>query len=199
VQVTVPLTLTLTVPDQLTADLLHTTAADPSYPSPSNPSALATRADAAGLALSGLVRTGTFLHIPMPSLAATLQRTSLPYPAVADANVSIIINEGSENFTAVRSPHVDALQESLLAFAEASAFELDVSLRSLPELPDSIQARILAISVDCYLHCRGIGGLIFETVEPCTILLDAVAQCQIFQEVFAWCTCITLAYRWKRL
>jgi hypothetical protein len=182
VQVTVPLTLTLTVPDQFTADLLHASAAEPSYPSPRNPNALATRADAAGLALSGLVRAGVFLHIPMPSLAATLQRSSVPYPVVADANVSIIITEGSENFTAVRSPHVDALQESLLAFAEAAAFELDLSLRTLPELPDSIQARIVLLSVDHELNCCGTGGLILvETVEPCSILLDVAAQCLIFR------------------
>jgi hypothetical protein len=71
VQVTVPLTLTLTVPDQFTADLLHPTAAEPSYPSPRDPSALATRADAAGLVLSGLVRAGAFFHVPMPSFATT--------------------------------------------------------------------------------------------------------------------------------
>jgi hypothetical protein len=195
--VTVPLTLTLTVPDQFTADLLHTTAAEPSYPSPRDPSALATRADAAGLALSGLVRAGTFLHIPMPSLAATLQRSSQPYPIVADANVSII-TEVSENFTAVRSPQVDTLQESLLAFADAAVFELDVSLRELPELSDSIHVRISVLFVDCYLQCSSTGQSIIETVEPCTVMLDAAARCLIFEEVAAWCSCVSLACRWRR-
>jgi hypothetical protein len=77
----------------------------------------------------------------MMSLAANLQQASLLYPVAAEANVSIIISETSENFTAVRSPQVDALQASLLAFAEAAAFELDVSLRALPELPDSVDVR----------------------------------------------------------
>jgi hypothetical protein len=43
---------------------------------------------------------------------------------------------------------VDALQASLLAFAEAAAFELDISLRSLPELPDSISVRSSIILID---------------------------------------------------
>jgi hypothetical protein len=147
VQVTVPLTLTLTVPDQFTADILHTSAADPSYPSPRDPSALATKADAAGLALSGLVRAGAFHDIPMPSLAVNLQHAWLTYPVVAQANVSIIFTGGFENFTAVRSPQVDTLQPSLLAFAEAAAFELDVALRALPELPDSIDVRTSGICI----------------------------------------------------
>jgi hypothetical protein len=168
VQVTVPLILTLTVPDQFTADLFHTTAAQPSFPSPREPSALATRADAAGLALSGLARNGTFLHIPMSSFAANLQRASLPYPIVVIANVSIIMTEATVNFTAVQSPQVDSLQASLVTFAEAAAFELDVSLRALPEFPDSIDVRS-----SCCLHlfffCLVDGEL------NCPLLLDAEA------------------------
>jgi hypothetical protein len=77
----------------------------------------------------------------MPSLAANLQHAPLLYSGVADANVSIIFTEASESFIAVRSPQVDASQASLLAFAEAAAFELEISLRSLPKLPDSISVR----------------------------------------------------------
>jgi hypothetical protein len=139
--VTTPLTLILTVPDQYTADLFHTSAAEPPYPSLLNSSALATRADAAALALSGLARAGALYHIPMPSLAANLQLSSLNYPEVSDANVSIIFTEASENFTAVLSPEVDTLQVSLLAFAEAAAFELDIALKELPEFADSIDVR----------------------------------------------------------
>jgi hypothetical protein len=42
---------------------------------------------------------------------------------------------------------VDTLQESLLAFAEAAAFELNVSLRALPEFPDSIEVSIEVLYV----------------------------------------------------
>jgi hypothetical protein len=77
----------------------------------------------------------------MPSLAANLQLSSLNYPKVTDANVSIIFTEASENFTAVLSPEVDTLQVSLLAFAEAAAFELDIALKELPEFADSIDVR----------------------------------------------------------
>jgi hypothetical protein len=147
VQVTVPLTLTLTVPDQFTADLFHTSAAKPSYPSPLNPSAFATRADAAALALSGLARAGAFHDIPMPSLAANLKLSRLKYPVVTDTNVSMIFTETSDNFTALRSPEVDTLQESLLAFAEATAFELDVALQALPELAGSIDVRFSVLAV----------------------------------------------------
>jgi hypothetical protein len=148
VQVTTPLSLTVTVTDQVTADLMHTTAAQPSFPSPRDPSVLATRADAAALALTGLARAGAFHDIPMPTLAANLQLAPLLYPSVADANVSIIFTEASETFIAVQSPQVDALQASLLAFAEAAAFELEISLRSLPELPDSISVRSSFIFID---------------------------------------------------
>jgi hypothetical protein len=141
VQVTAPLFLTLTVPDQVTADLMHGTAAEPSFPSPRDPSALASRADAAALALTSLARTGAFHDIPIPTLAANLQLSPLLYPVVADANVSLIFIDNSANFTAVRSPQVDTLQASLLAFAEAAAFELEISLRTLPELTDSINVR----------------------------------------------------------
>jgi hypothetical protein len=142
VQVTVPLTLTLTVPDQFTSDLLHASAAQPSYPSPRDSNTLATRVDAAGLALSGLARNGTFHHVAMSGFAATLQRASLPYPVVVNANVSIIMTEASDNFTAVRSPQVDVLQASLLALAEAAAVELELAVQALPELTDSIDVRI---------------------------------------------------------
>jgi hypothetical protein len=131
--------LTLTVPDQITADVMHTTAAEPPYPSPHDPSMRATRAEMAALSLSTLARSGAFLDLPMLSFAATLQLASQPYLLVADANVSIIFTEASGNFTAMRSPQVDTLEATLLAFAEAAAFELDISLRALPELPDSLQ------------------------------------------------------------
>jgi hypothetical protein len=130
--------LTLTVPDQITADVMHTTAAEPPYPSPHDANVGATRAQKAALALSTLARAGAFLDIPMLSLASSLQLASHPYPVVVDANVSIIFTEASENFTAMRSPPVDTLQATLLAFAEAAAFQLDISLRALPELPDSL-------------------------------------------------------------
>jgi hypothetical protein len=102
----------------------------------------------------------------MPSLAATLQRSSLPYPVVTEANVSIITTAASENFTAVRSPLVDTLQESLLAFADAAVFELDISLRELPELPESIQVHffVLCISADAV-----------RSQENCPVTLDAAA------------------------
>jgi hypothetical protein len=155
VQVTVPLTLTLTVPDQITADLLHTSTAEPPFPSPHNSSALATRVDAAALALSDLARSGAFHDIPMKSLAVNLQLSFLPYPVVADANVSIIITDASENFTAVRSPQVDTLQATLLAFAEAAAFELDVLLRAMPELPESFDVRSSVINFGVCSSLKG--------------------------------------------
>jgi hypothetical protein len=130
--------LTLTVPDQITVDVMHTTAAEPPYPSPHDANVGATRADRAALALTRLARAGAFLDIPMLSLAANLQLAAQPYPVVMDANVSIIFTKASENFTAMRSPQVDTLQATLLAFAEAAAFQLDISLQALPELPDSL-------------------------------------------------------------
>jgi hypothetical protein len=92
----------------------------------------------AAMPLSTLARAGAFLDIPMLSLAANLQQALHPYPLVIDANVSIIFMEASENFTAMRSQPVDTLQATLLAFAESAAFELDISLQALPELPDSL-------------------------------------------------------------
>jgi hypothetical protein len=77
----------------------------------------------------------------MPSLPACLQQSSALYPVISEANVSIILTETSGNFTSVRSPQMDTQQASLLAFAEAAALELDVSLRALPELPYSIEVR----------------------------------------------------------
>jgi hypothetical protein len=151
VQVTVPLTLTLTVPDQFTAALFHTSAAKPPYPSPLNPRAFATRADAAALALSGLARAGAFHDIPMPNLAANLKLSRLTYPVVTDSNLTMIFTETSENFTAVRSPEVNTLQESLLAFAEATAFELDVALQSLPELAGAIDVRSSVVSACLFI------------------------------------------------
>jgi hypothetical protein len=142
--------LTLTVPDQFTADFFHTSTAEPPYPSPQDPGVLATRADMAALALSALARSGKLHDVPMLSLAANLQLASLPYPAVADANVSIIFSEASENFTAVRSPQVDTRQAALLAFAEATASELDIALHALPVLPDAIDVRS---SVLCVCLC----------------------------------------------
>jgi hypothetical protein len=130
--------LTLTVPDQFTADVMHTNAAEPPYPSPHDPSVRATRAEKAALALSSLARSGALLDIPMPSLAASLQLASQSYPVVVDANVSIIFTEAFENFTAMQSPQAHTLQATLLAFAEAAAFELDMTQRALPELPDSL-------------------------------------------------------------
>jgi hypothetical protein len=68
-----------------------------------------------------------------------LQLAAQPYPVVVDANVSIIFTKASENFTAMRSPPVDTLQATLLAFAETAAFQLAGSLQALPELPDSLE------------------------------------------------------------
>jgi hypothetical protein len=129
------------VPDQFTADFFHTSTAEPPYPSPQDPGVLATRAEMAALALSALARAGALHDVPMLSLAANLQLASPPYPAVADAKVSIFFSAASENFTAVRSPQVDSWQAALLAFAEATASELDVALQALPELPDAINVR----------------------------------------------------------
>jgi hypothetical protein len=202
VQVTVPLTLTLTVPDQFTADFLHTSTAQPSYPSPRNSSALATRVDAAGLSLSGLARNGAFHHVAMSGFAATLQRASLPYPLVVNANVSMIMAEASANFTAVRSPQVDALQASLLAFAEAAAFELHLAVQALPELTDSIDVRITGLFrllVSLLLTRQ----LIFDTLEHCSVLLHAaplvplVSSAFPFMDFLIWCTCISWECRWK--
>jgi hypothetical protein len=145
--------LTLTVPDQFTADVLHTTAAEPPYPTPHDPNVRATRADMAAMSLSTLARSGAFLDIPMLTLAANLQLASLPYPLVVDANVSIIFTEASENFTAMRSPQVDTLQPTLLAFAEAAAFELDSSLWAFPEFPDLLSVCFSACCV-CSLNCK---------------------------------------------
>jgi hypothetical protein len=128
--------LTLTVPDQFTADVMHTTAAEPPYPSPHDPNVRASRAEMAAMSLSALARSGAFLDIPMPSLAATLQLASQSYPVIVDANVSIIFTEASENVTTMQSLQADTLKATLLGFA--AAFELDMSLRVLPELPDSL-------------------------------------------------------------
>jgi hypothetical protein len=153
VQVTVPLILTLTVPDQNTADIFHTSAANPPFRSPRDPSVLATRADEAALSLSALARAGAFRDIPMPSLAANLKLATVPYPVITGANVSIIFTETSENFTAVQSEQVDTLQVSLLAFAEAAAFELHIALHALPELSESLDVSPSALCV-CLLVVR---------------------------------------------
>jgi hypothetical protein len=145
--------LTLTVPDQFTADVMHTTAVDPPYPSSHDPSMRATRAEMAAMSLSILARSGAFLDIPMRTLATNLQLAAQPYPVVMDANVSIVFTEASENFTAMRSPQVDTLQATLLAFAEAAAFQLDSSLRAFPEFPDSLSVCFSACCV-CSLHCK---------------------------------------------
>jgi hypothetical protein len=76
VQVTVQLTLTLTVPDQIAADLFHNSC-QASYQSPHDPSSLTTKTDAAGLVMTGLARTGVFHDTPMPKLAASVDLAPL--------------------------------------------------------------------------------------------------------------------------
>jgi hypothetical protein len=81
----------------------------------------------------------------MPSLAANLQLTSVPYPVIGEENVSIIITNTSQNFTALRSPQVETAQATLLAFAEAAAFELDIALDALSQLSKAIDVSFFAI------------------------------------------------------
>lgn len=137
-QVTVPLLLTVTVLDQLTADLFHSSKADPPVVLPDEPGALASRAQAAALAMSALAHAGTFQDIPLADFADSLDRSPLLFPTVLEANVSIVFPEASASFTAFQSPEVDGRAMSLVAFAEAAAFELELAVRALPELPDSI-------------------------------------------------------------
>jgi hypothetical protein len=184
-QVTVPLTLTLTVPDQITADIFHTSTAEPPYRSPRDPNALATRADAAGLALSRLARDRAFHDIPVPKLAANLQLTSLQYPVVADASVSIIITAVSENFTAVRSLQVDTLQASLFAFAQAAVFELELALQALPDLHDAIQVRF-QVFIICVLALRASGQVSYSEFRG-NCLVESQEHSFVKQYLLAQC------------
>ena len=86
-QVDVPLTITLTVPDQATADTIHSSVAQPAFPSPGAPFLDATRADAAALALTSLIQADTFFNLGLPSLGAVLEQSPMQYPSVSDAQV----------------------------------------------------------------------------------------------------------------
>jgi hypothetical protein len=146
VQVNVSLLLAVTVPDLGTATHFHNSSAAPPAPSPVNPNMLATRAQAAAHALSLLVHAGAFHGIPMPNIGASLKRSALGYPAVLDANVSIMFPEASGSFQAVRSPQMDTRELTLQAFAEDAAFALEMAVRAVPDLPESIGVRL---HLDC--------------------------------------------------
>jgi hypothetical protein len=141
VKVTVPLLLTATVPDQVTADRFHSSVDRSTLPSPVGPSTFATKAQAAAHALTVLVHADALRDIPMPNLDANLHLSPFSYPAVIDANVSIIFPEGSRSFNAVVSPRMDTRALALQAFAEDAAFALEVAVRAVPDLPDSIGVR----------------------------------------------------------
>lgn len=136
--------LTVTVPDQSTADLFHNSTSQPPVPSPTEPRGFATKAEAAALALSSLAHAGTLQDIPLASLGANLVLSPFLYPTVLEANISISFLDASRKFTVAQNPRVDSRASALEAFAEAAAFELAVAVRALPELPDSIGV--------CYHH-----------------------------------------------
>ena len=133
-QVDVPLTITLTVPDQATADTIHSSVAQPAFPSPGAPFLDATRADAAALALTSLIQADTFFNLGLPSLGAVLEQSPMQYPSVSDAQVSLGFTESTGSLYAQESPSVDALGVSLEAFMEATVHELDEALLNLPDI-----------------------------------------------------------------
>ena len=133
--------MTLTVPDQFTADLFHGTTATPPVPSPTDPNSLATRAEASARACSALVHAGSLLEIPLPALGAALQLSPLLYPAATDANVSIFFQAAPDGYEALQSPTMDSRASALEAVAETAAFELHEAVWRVPALTDSSGVR----------------------------------------------------------
>lgn len=141
--------LTMTVPDQLTADFFHFTAAcrhrgfDAAVPVPSvdDPNIYASKAEAAAIAVTSLLNDGHFMHLQMHDFGSSLDSSHLSYPNVREANVSIVLRHPPAMFVAQQSPEVDRRATALEAFAEVAAFELKVAVRALGELPDSIRVR----------------------------------------------------------
>lgn len=139
-QVIVPLRLTVTVPDQRTADYLHTTAAHPPVLSPDT-SSFATRAQAAAMALTTKARARTFYDMHMPNFGTSLWTSSVTYPTISEANVSVYFIQPDDRFVSEQSPFTDSNSNTLEAFAEASAYELEVAIQTLTDLPDSLGVR----------------------------------------------------------
>lgn len=138
VQVDVPLVLTVTVPDQGMADLFHNTAAHPPTLAANDPTSFASKAQAAAMALTSLAGNGVFRGINMTDFRTSLDTSLISYPTIIQANVSLLLANPSIGFTAQRSPYLDPQSIAMEAFLEAAAFELDLAVRSLSDLPDSI-------------------------------------------------------------
>ena len=145
-----PLVLTVTVPDQGTADLFHNTAAHPPTLAPNNPASFASKAQAAAMALTSLTRTDIFRGINMADLGTGLAVSPLPYPVVIHANMSLTVTEAWDGFLANKSPSIDPQTTAMEAFMEAAAFELELAVASLGDLPDAMGVSRTAFL--CVLH-----------------------------------------------
>lgn len=145
-----PLVLTVTVRDQVTADLFHDTAAYPPVLAPNDPSSFASKAQAAAIALTSLIRTDIFRGINMADLGTDLAASPLSYPAFIHANMSLTVTEAWDGFVANKSPSIDPQTTAMEAFMEAAAFEIDLAVTSLGNLPDAIGVSNQKSFLVCY-------------------------------------------------
>lgn len=161
-QTDVRLLLTVTVPDQVTADFFDSSAANPPVLSPTDPSQFATKSQAASISLISFANSGAFGNIPLQSFGAKLDLSPLTYPSISDANVSLSRIQPTADFNTKRSEDTDLRASALEAFAESATFELEVAIRALPELPEEYGVCVRAHGVLCYC-LLGLASCVTET------------------------------------
>lgn len=134
VQAEVPYLLTVTVPDQSKADWFHSAAASPPVMLPESSSELATRAEAAAMAMTAALHAGTFVDMPSLTFGPAIQNSQLSFPTVLGVNMSVVFPEASSRFQAVTSAAMDTRVIVAEAMVESAAYELQVAVRDLPTL-----------------------------------------------------------------
>ena len=88
----------------------------------------------------------------MADLGTGLTASPLSYPVFIHANMSLTVTEAWDGFVAMKSPSIDPQTTATEAFMEAAAFELDLAVTALGDLPDDIEVSKQKSFTVCYAH-----------------------------------------------